>query len=131
MVVTRVVVLYASEVGAPQAALYPNQGFIELGSWQTRKLRQRPQLILYPWASPPASDSAPAEQPRVNRDPLALARFYQGLLDSQVVATRAELARYLNVSRARVTQVLRRLDKVRKPSERNGQPEGEGSHAAG
>jgi hypothetical protein len=116
---------------APQPELYANQGFIELGSWQARKLRQRPAIHLYPWMPLPTSNSTPAEQPRVNRDPLALARFYQGLLDSQVVNTRAELARYLNVSRARVTQVLRRLELARKPSSRNGQPEGEGSHAAG
>ena len=50
-----------------------------------------------------------AERKHVNRDPLALARFYQKLLDSQIVQTRAELSRYLGVSRARVTQVLRRL----------------------
>jgi Mn-dependent DtxR family transcriptional regulator len=32
------------------------------------------------------------------------------LLDSGTVSSRAELARHLNVSRARVTQVLRRLN---------------------
>ncbi|MCA9037719.1 MAG: MarR family transcriptional regulator [Planctomycetaceae bacterium] len=39
-----------------------------------------------------------------------MARYYQSLLDSGEVETRAELARYLGVSRARVTQVLRRLE---------------------
>lgn len=38
------------------------------------------------------------------------ARHYQSLLDSGEVKTRAELARYLGVSRARVTQVLRQLE---------------------
>jgi len=40
---------------------------------------------------------------------MRLAYQYQNLLDSGEVETRAELARYLGVSRARVTQVLRRL----------------------
>ena len=44
------------------------------------------------------------------RDPLRLAHQYQALLDSGEVETRAELERYLGVSRSRVTQVLRRLD---------------------
>ena len=38
-----------------------------------------------------------------------LARHYQSLLDSGEVSTRAELARHFGVSRARVTQVLKRL----------------------
>ena len=37
------------------------------------------------------------------------ARYYQSLFDSGEVKTRAEVARYLGVSRARVTQVLKRL----------------------
>ncbi len=40
---------------------------------------------------------------------MGLARFYQSLLDSGIVESRAALARHLGVSRARVTQVLRRL----------------------
>ncbi len=35
--------------------------------------------------------------------------YYQSLLDSGEVKTRAELARFLGVSSARVTQVLNRL----------------------
>jgi hypothetical protein len=42
--------------------------------------------------------------------PLKLARYYQSLLDSGQFENRAALARYLGVSRARVTQVLHRLD---------------------
>ncbi|MBR9804583.1 HTH domain-containing protein [bacterium] len=41
---------------------------------------------------------------------MRLARYYQSLLDSGEVMTRAELARHLGVSRARVTQVLKRLN---------------------
>ena len=44
------------------------------------------------------------------RDPLKLARYYQSLLDSGKFENRAALARYLGVSRARVTQVLLRLN---------------------
>jgi len=40
---------------------------------------------------------------------MKLARHYQALLDSGKFENRAGLARYLGVSRARVTQVLRRL----------------------
>ena len=40
---------------------------------------------------------------------MRLALHYQSLLDSGEVRTRAELARYLGVSRAKVTQVLNRL----------------------
>ncbi len=40
---------------------------------------------------------------------MKLARHYQALLDSGRFENRAALARHLGVSRARVTQVLRRL----------------------
>jgi hypothetical protein len=43
------------------------------------------------------------------RDPLKLARYYQSLLDYGRFENRAALARFLGVSRARVTQVLQRL----------------------
>lgn len=41
---------------------------------------------------------------------MKLARHYQALLDSGKFENRAALARHLSVSRARVTQVLRRLE---------------------
>jgi Mn-dependent DtxR family transcriptional regulator len=41
---------------------------------------------------------------------MKLARHYQSLLDSGRFENRAALARHLGVSRARVTQVLRRLN---------------------
>jgi hypothetical protein len=43
------------------------------------------------------------------RDRLQLARYYQSLLDTGKFESRAALARFLGVSRARVTQVLNRL----------------------
>jgi len=48
--------------------------------------------------------------PKEPRDPVKLARYYQSFLDSGQFENRAALARHLGVSRARVTQVLRRLD---------------------
>lgn len=52
----------------------------------------------------------PQSKPKGPRyDRMKLAHKYQSLIDSRVVETRAELARHLGVSRARVTQVLKRL----------------------
>jgi Mn-dependent DtxR family transcriptional regulator len=51
----------------------------------------------------------PKPAPTERRDPLKLANHYQALLDSGKFENRAALARYLGVSRARVTQVLKRL----------------------
>jgi hypothetical protein len=48
----------------------------------------------------------------IRREPryrLKLARHYQALLDSGKFESRVALARFLGVSRARVTEVLRRL----------------------
>ncbi len=65
---------------------------------------------MLPWNG--SSDPVPTPQPtqKEQRDPLKLARHYQSLLDSGQCENRAGLARYLGVSRARVTQVLRRLN---------------------
>ena len=64
---------------------------------------------MFPWNS--FSDAKPKTAPvaKERRDPLKLARYYQSLLDSGSFENRAALARHLGVSRARVTQVLRRL----------------------
>ncbi len=64
---------------------------------------------MFPWDS--HSDAQPAQKPATTerRDPQKLARHYQALLDTGKFESRAALARYLGVSRARVTQVLRRL----------------------
>ena len=49
---------------------------------------------------------------------LRFARYYQPLLDSGKVENRAALARFLGVSRARLTQVLNRLkDEPHTPAE--------------
>ncbi len=104
---------------APSDILNPNRSFTELGYWQIKRLRRRDRLHFYPWGrpKPPETQSADktlqSSKPSVpKRDPLALARFYQSVLDSGIVENRAALARHLGVSRARVTQVLRRLNRV-------------------
>jgi hypothetical protein len=47
--------------------------------------------------------------PKPARDPLKLAQNYRSLLDTGKFESRAALARYLGVRRARVTHLLRRL----------------------
>ena len=57
-------------------------------------------------------DEKPEQKPARKKRPdgMKLARHYQALFDSGKFESRAALARHLGVSRARVTQVLRRLD---------------------
>ena len=78
---------------------------------QVNRLRRSPVITLLPWNA--FSDAKPEPKPaaKERRDPLKLARDYQSLLDSGKFERRAALARYLGVSRPRVTQVLRRLGK--------------------
>ena len=78
---------------------------------QVNRLRRLPVIALLPWNA--FSDAKPEPKPaaKERRDPLKLARHYQSLLDSGKFERRAALARYLGVSRPRVTQVLRRLGK--------------------
>lgn len=85
-------------------------GLVELGAFRINSLRRSPKVVFYPWK--PIS-AIPKPQRKVRKpkpDRMRLAREYQAILDSGVVRTRAELARHLGVSRARVTQVLRRLE---------------------
>jgi hypothetical protein len=63
----------------------------------------------YPWNARPAIEKSPPAPRESTRDPLLLARYYQSLLDTGRFESRAALARFLGVSRARVTQVLNRL----------------------
>jgi hypothetical protein len=85
-------------------------GLIERGTFCIKRLRRAAVIEIIPWngSSGPEPQVPPAS--REPRDPLKLARYYQSLLDSGQFENRAALARYLGVSRARVTQVLRRLD---------------------
>jgi hypothetical protein len=86
-----------------------NRGFVELGSHALNRLRRRPMIEFYAWNAPPTSEKEPNDPGKPGRDPLRLARYYQSLLDTGKFESRAALARFLGVSRARVTQVLNRL----------------------
>lgn len=68
---------------------------------------------MVPWNGSSDPVPKPDASPKEKRDPLKLARYYQSLLDSGQFENRSALARYLGVSRARVTQVLKRLEAVR------------------
>jgi hypothetical protein len=69
-------------------------------------------LELYPWNAVPSTQKQRIDPGKPARDPLRLARYYQSLLDSGKFENRAALARFLGVSRARVTQVLKRLKSI-------------------
>ncbi|HJZ92244.1 MAG TPA: helix-turn-helix domain-containing protein [Gemmataceae bacterium] len=64
---------------------------------------------MFLWDAPFPGKPEPKPATKEPRDPLKLARYYQSPLDSGQFENRAALARYLGVSRATVSQVLRRL----------------------
>jgi hypothetical protein len=76
---------------------------------QVKRLRRSPIIVLFPWNAVSDAKPEPKRAPKERRDPLKLVRYYHSLLDSGKFESRAALVRYLGVSRARVTQVLRRL----------------------
>jgi len=76
---------------------------------QVKRLRRAPVIAIFPWNGFSEAKPKTEPAPKQHRDPLKLAHYYQSLLDSGKFENRAALARYLGVSRARVTQVLRRL----------------------
>lgn len=94
---------------SPRGGLNPNHGFVELGAFRTKRLRRLPEIEMFKWNSISNRIREEREAAKPKRDRLRLAHHYQALLDSGEVETRAELARYLGVSRARVTQVLNQL----------------------
>jgi hypothetical protein len=77
---------------------------------QVNKLRRADVIALLPWNAISDAKLEPKPTPKAPHDPLKLARYYQSLMDSGKFESRAALARYLGISRARVTQVLRRLN---------------------
>jgi hypothetical protein len=86
-----------------------DSAFVERGTLQINRLRRAAVIAIFPWNTFSDAKLNPKPAPKERRDPLALARYYQSLLDSGKFESRAALARYLGVSRARVTQVLNRL----------------------
>lgn len=97
------------EVKAPRGVLNSNRGFVELGSYVVNRLRRKPTIEFFPWNAPQRDQQTGNDSKLPTRDPLRLARYYQSLLDGEKFESRAALARFLGVSRARVTQVLNRL----------------------
>src|SRR5262245_5833610 len=83
--------------------------FVERGTLQVNRLRRAAVIVLFSWNGCSDARSQPEPARKERRDPLKLARYYQSLLDSGKFQNRAALARYLGVSRARVTNVLSRL----------------------
>lgn len=81
---------------------------------QYKRLRRSPQITIHPWGTPKQPETIPEPAPKARHDPLKIARHYQALLDSGKFENRAALARHLGVSRARVTQVLRRVSEPAK-----------------
>jgi hypothetical protein len=93
----------------PRGVLNSITGFFEVGTLQVKRLHRSAVIVMHPWGSPQEAVAGGCPSPQRDSDPLNLARYYQSLLDSGHFENRAALARYLGVSRARVTQVLRRL----------------------
>ncbi len=77
-------------VTPPRGGLDPNRGFVELGAFRTKRLRRLPEIEMFKWNSISDQIRAESESAIPKRD-------------------RMRLARHLGVSRARITQVLRRL----------------------
>jgi CRP-like cAMP-binding protein len=100
------------EIGekAPQGGLNPNRGFVEPGAFRTKRFRRLPEIEMFEWNSISSRIRSETESAMPKRDRMSLTRYYQSLLDSNEVQTRAELARYMGVSRTHVTQALKRLD---------------------
>jgi hypothetical protein len=75
----------------PQTALVQHQPFIETGAWKDL---------------PETHD----QRPGVKVCPIERAKHLQSFLDSGQVKNKSELAMVMGLSRARITQILRRLD---------------------
>ncbi len=84
-------------------------GLVEVGAYCINNLRRSPKVEFHCW-KPISGIPKPEKPPKKSKpDRMKLPLYYQSLLDSGEVSTRAELAWFLGVSRARVTQVLNRL----------------------
>lgn len=83
--------------------------FVERGTFLLKRLHRAAVIELFPWGTAFSGKPAP-KHAKERPDGMKLAHHYQALLDSGKFENRAALARHLGVSRARVTQVLRRLN---------------------
>lgn len=96
-------------VEAPPNAHQANQYFIETGAWQYKHLRQRRIIEFHPWTPLEALTPADKASRTVKGSKIERAREFQAMLDAGVVRNRAELARRLGLSRARITQIMNLL----------------------
>jgi hypothetical protein len=96
-------------VVTPRATRNFKRGFVELGYYALKRLGRKPIIEFYAWNTPPTCKKERNDPGKAGHDPLRLARYYQSLLDTGKFENRASLARFLGVSRARVTLVLNRL----------------------
>ena len=87
-----------------------DSGFVERGTLQLNRLHRAAVIELFPWSAPFPGKPEPKPAPKKRLDGMKLAHHYQALLDTGNFENRAALARHVGVSRARVTQVLKRLD---------------------
>ena len=93
----------------PRVGHCSSQGLVELGNYEINRLRRSARVQFFAWTPIPGIPVLKNKPKSPRYDRMKLAGEYQAILDSGKVETRAELARYLGVSRARVTQVLNRL----------------------
>jgi hypothetical protein len=84
-------------------------GLVERGNLRLKRLHRAAVIEVIPWNGSSEPELKVSATPKEPRDPLRLAYYYQSLLDSGKFESRAALACFLGVSRARVTQVLSRL----------------------
>jgi hypothetical protein len=100
---------------APEVVSSPRRtqlelGFVERGTLRLKRLHRSAIIEIIPWNGSSEPEPKVSATPKEPSNPLKLANYYQSLLDSGQFENRAALARYLGVSRARVTHVLKRLN---------------------
>ena len=110
----RLTVLRDAEMGIrskrlPHPYSMRTSGLVEVGAYCINNLRRSPRVEFHCWKPISGIPKPETARRKPKPDRMRLPVYYQSLLDSGEVKTRAELARFLGVSRARVTQVLNRL----------------------
>lgn len=85
-----------------------NRLTVELGAWYFKRLRQSRIILTLPWKGLKSIPKLAPKLKVLRGDPQARARQLQAMLDAGEVKNKAELARRLGLSRARITQILKR-----------------------
>lgn len=100
---------YKPQIVAPPHVPVTNRLTVEIGAWYFKHLRQSRTILTLPWKGLKSALKSAAKPQVLRADPKARARKLQAMLDAGEVKNRAELARRLGLSRARVTQILSRI----------------------